>query len=119
MAGSADRMIPLRSRVLRDWRSGPDDHLGVHTRCRAFVSARIHPFGLDHRGGGGSRQVGNERLSGCRFCGVRRDGGREHDFLLQFGGERTDHIQTGPTAWKLRPDLIGNVETYPSFPFRI
>ena len=83
---------PTLIRVLRDGRSGPHDHLCVHTRCRTFASARIHPFGLDHRGGGGSRQVGDERLGGCRFFGVRRDGCREHDFLLQFGGERTDHI---------------------------
>jgi hypothetical protein len=69
-------------RVLRDGRRGPDDHIYVPTRCRAFASARIHPFGLDHRSGGGSRQVGDERLGGFRFVGVRRDGGREHDFLL-------------------------------------
>jgi hypothetical protein len=27
--------------------------------------------------------------------------------------------QLGPTARKLRPDLIGNVTTYPSFPFHV
>src|SRR5262245_45434961 len=58
--------FPTSIRVLRDWGSGPDDHIYVHTRCRAFASARIHTFGLDHCGGGGSRQVGDERLGGCR-----------------------------------------------------
>ena len=48
----------------------------------AFASARIHPFGLDDRGGGGRRQVGDERLGGFRFFAVRSDGCRENYFLL-------------------------------------
>jgi hypothetical protein len=31
----------------------------------------------------------------------------------------TTEVLHGPTARKLRPDLIGNVETYPSFPVHV
>lgn len=37
--------------------------------------------------------------------------------LEQSRNQSTSHF--GPTARKLRPDLIGNVETYPSFPFHV
>ena len=58
-------------------------------------SARIHTFGPYHRGGGRRRQVRDERLGGLRFSGIRGDSCRENYFLLQFGGERADHIQPG------------------------
>ena len=43
-----------------------------------------------------------------------------HFLAAAHGGPQLpEGIVLGPTARKLRPDLIGNVETYPSFPFRV
>src|SRR6476646_2488298 len=60
-----------------------------------LAEERLHTLSLDYGGCGGRRQVRDERLGGFYFFGVRSDACRENYFMVQLGGERTDHLQTG------------------------
>src|SRR5436189_5867229 len=59
------------------------------------VSARRHPLGLNDRNGFWCLEIRDQRRRYCRLFGIRRECRREHDVLLQLGGEWTDHVETG------------------------
>src|SRR3954447_5192106 len=57
--------------------------------------AGIHSTRFDHGGSGRRAEKADEGFRGFRLLAVRRDGGRENKFLLQFGRECSCKLDAG------------------------
>src|SRR5262252_8722967 len=87
--------LTLTGRGERMRASGPVQCAVMRQPSHGLAKERVHTLGFDYGGRGGRRQVGDEGLGGFRFFRVLSDGCCENYFLLQLGGEGSDHIQTG------------------------